>query len=193
MKDVQPVQWIGGVDGCLRLIDQTRLPVEFVEIDCRECESVWEAIKTLRVRGAPAMASQRPTACVWVCKAFAAHDQGAFFRQLHAAAAYLATSRPTAVNLFLGPGADETRRPSDPQCVTRRNHRGPAGRSPHHPRRRPADVPGHGPLRSGAAPRRPGRVDALQCGRFGDLGLRHRAGRAVCRHRGGQAAARLRR
>ena len=55
MKDIQPVQWIGGVDGCLRLIDQTRLPVEFVEIDCRSAESVWEAIKTLRVRGAPAI------------------------------------------------------------------------------------------------------------------------------------------
>ena len=42
-------------DGFLRLIDQTLLPTEFVEIDCRDVPAVWEAIKSLRVRGAPAI------------------------------------------------------------------------------------------------------------------------------------------
>ena len=51
-KTLPTLQWIGDVDGHLRLIDQTRLPVEFVEIDCRNVETAWEAIKTLRVRGA---------------------------------------------------------------------------------------------------------------------------------------------
>ena len=37
------------------MIDQTRLPVELVEIDCHDVETVWEAIKLLRVRGAPAI------------------------------------------------------------------------------------------------------------------------------------------
>ena len=55
MKNLDTLHWVGGLDGHLRLIDQTRLPVEFVEIDCRDVESVWEAIKTLRVRGAPAI------------------------------------------------------------------------------------------------------------------------------------------
>lgn len=45
------LRWIGGVDGRLRMIDQTKLPVELIEIDCRDIETVWEAIKTLRVRG----------------------------------------------------------------------------------------------------------------------------------------------
>ncbi len=50
------VQWIGNsATGFLRLIDQTRLPTEFVEIDCRDVPAVWEAIKALRVRGAPAI------------------------------------------------------------------------------------------------------------------------------------------
>src|SRR5438552_8067027 len=41
--------------GCVRLIDQTRLPTEFVRIDCRDVPTVWEAIRSLRVRGAPAI------------------------------------------------------------------------------------------------------------------------------------------
>ena len=41
--------------GFVRLIDQTRLPTEYVEIDCRDVPAVWEAIKSLRVRGAPAI------------------------------------------------------------------------------------------------------------------------------------------
>ena len=55
MTKVETLRWIGGPDGHLRMIDQTRLPVELVEIDCRDVEAVWEAINTLRVRGAPAI------------------------------------------------------------------------------------------------------------------------------------------
>src|SRR3972149_1901893 len=49
------LHWVGDAAGHLRLIDQTRLPVELVEIECRDVETLWEAIKTLRVRGAPAI------------------------------------------------------------------------------------------------------------------------------------------
>ncbi len=100
MKDVQPVQWIGGVDGCLRLIDQTRLPGEFVEIDCRDVESVWEAIKTLRVRGAPAIGIAAAYGVCLGVQGVLRADQEAFLRRLDDVAKYLATSRPTAVNLF---------------------------------------------------------------------------------------------
>ena len=50
------------------MIDQTRLPVELVEIDCRDVESVWEAIKMLRVRGPRPSASPRPMASASACK-----------------------------------------------------------------------------------------------------------------------------
>jgi hypothetical protein len=43
----------GRTFGCL--IDQTRLPMELVETDCQDVPTVWEAIKALRVRGAPAI------------------------------------------------------------------------------------------------------------------------------------------
>src|SRR5262249_307131 len=53
---VRTVTWVGDVaTGFVRLIDQTRLPTEYVEIDCRDVPAVWEAIKSLRVRGAPAV------------------------------------------------------------------------------------------------------------------------------------------
>ena len=52
---VETLRWVGNADGHLVLIDQTLLPVEFREIDCHSIEQVWEAIKQLRVRGAPAI------------------------------------------------------------------------------------------------------------------------------------------
>ncbi len=52
---VETLRWIGGRDGALWMIDQTRLPGECVEIECRDVEAVFEAIRSLRVRGAPAI------------------------------------------------------------------------------------------------------------------------------------------
>ena len=57
----QTVRWVGdAATGFLRLIDQTRLPTEFVEIDCRDVPAVWEAIKLLRVRVRRLSALRRP-------------------------------------------------------------------------------------------------------------------------------------
>ena len=42
------MHWVGdAATGFVRLIDQTRLPMEFVELDCRDVPAVWEAIKAL--------------------------------------------------------------------------------------------------------------------------------------------------
>jgi methylthioribose-1-phosphate isomerase len=99
MKDLPTLHWIGGVDGHLRLIDQTQLPATLVEIDCREVESIWEAIKTLRVRGAPAIGI---AAAYGVCvglQTVAGQGEAAFFARLEEVGKYLTSSRPTAVNL----------------------------------------------------------------------------------------------
>ncbi len=94
------IQWIGESDGFLRLIDQTLLPTQCVTIDCRNVEMVWEAIKMLRVRGAPAIGIAAAYGVV-----LSLHDAGRHHSDSPSAAArtaadYLATSRPTAVNLF---------------------------------------------------------------------------------------------
>ena len=99
MKNFQTLHWLGGVDGHLRLIDQTRLPVEFVEIDCRDVQAVCEAITVLRVRGAPAIGIAAAYGVCLGVQAAVGGEQSAFFRRLEETADYLAGSRPTAVNL----------------------------------------------------------------------------------------------
>jgi methylthioribose-1-phosphate isomerase len=98
--EVRTLAWLGGVDGCLRLIDQTRLPTEFIELECRNVETVWEAIRALRVRGAPAIGIAAAFGvCLGVQSTVQAGEE-AFFARLHQVIEYLAQSRPTAVNLF---------------------------------------------------------------------------------------------
>lgn len=87
----QHMQWIGNAaDGHLRLLDQTLLPGDVEYLDCKDVESVWQAIKRLSVRGAPAIGVAAAYGCV------IGAQRGGF----DTAAEYLATSRPTAVNLF---------------------------------------------------------------------------------------------
>ena len=91
-------------DGTLCLIDQTLLPIRFEERVCRCVEDVWEAIKKLRVRGAPAIGiAAAYGVCVGLQTLFRAGDtptQSVFFDRLSEVTGYLASSRPTAVNLF---------------------------------------------------------------------------------------------
>jgi methylthioribose-1-phosphate isomerase len=96
---LRTLHWVGGVDGHLRLIDQTRLPGELVEIDCASVEAVWEAIRALRVRGAPAIGIAAGYGlCLGVRQAVQTEKE-AFFTRFDEVSRYLASSRPTAVNL----------------------------------------------------------------------------------------------
>jgi methylthioribose-1-phosphate isomerase len=73
------------------LLDQTRLPAEVVYLDCHTAEDVWQAIRQLVVRGAPAIGV---AAAYGVCVGL---QSG---RSVDDVCDYLATSRPTAINLF---------------------------------------------------------------------------------------------
>jgi len=99
------IEWVGQADGHLRLLDQTKLPTETKVIDCRTVDDVWWAIKKLSVRGAPAIGIAAAYGLV-----LAAGDKR---DDLQAARDHLASSRPTAVNLFwalerMGKVADDT-------------------------------------------------------------------------------------
>ena len=85
------LRWVGDVDGHLVLLDQTRLPAETVYLECRGVDEVWRAIRQLSVRGAPAIGV---AAAYGVCLGV----RGG--RSVDEVCDYLATSRPTAVNLF---------------------------------------------------------------------------------------------
>ncbi|HAY79175.1 MAG TPA: S-methyl-5-thioribose-1-phosphate isomerase, partial [Planctomycetaceae bacterium] len=99
-NNIETMRWCGATDGFLALIDQTLLPVEFCEIECHDVAAVWEAIKMLRVRGAPAIGI---AAAYGVCiglQDVAQDGDEVFFAKLDEVSDYLAGSRPTAVNLF---------------------------------------------------------------------------------------------
>ena len=114
MLDLVNMAWIEAAEpgaagrGFLRLLDQTLLPTQVVFLDCTSVEQVWQAIKRLSVRGAPAIGIAAAYGCVLAAQAAesqaanpAAADSADFVQCAVArAAAYLATSRPTAVNLF---------------------------------------------------------------------------------------------
>ena len=95
-----PIQTIEWVDGRIHLIDQTLLPNEFKQIYCDDVESVWEAIKSLRVRGAPAIGIAGALGAVLGIWNSTARNYPDFAVELNKITDYLATSRPTAVNLF---------------------------------------------------------------------------------------------
>ena len=101
------LQWLGDVTGRLRIIDQTRLPVELVEIDLETAEQVAEAIRSLRVRGAPAIGVSAAYGVVLgvrknpgAAEFDYSGDRNRFNFQLRLIIELLAQSRPTAVNLF---------------------------------------------------------------------------------------------
>lgn len=95
------VAWIGDAPtGHLQLIDQTLLPVEYRELRCSTVEVVWEAIKSLRVRGAPAIGVAAAYGVVVGCQSDRTATRAQFDERLNSVLDYLAGSRPTAVNLF---------------------------------------------------------------------------------------------
>ena len=94
------LEWVGGIEGYLELTDQRKLPGEFVKLRCHNTEQVYEAIKTLAVRGAPAIGVAGAYGLVLAMQGLTADD--GLERAMSVAdraAEYLASSRPTAVNL----------------------------------------------------------------------------------------------
>lgn len=95
------VRWIGDAGGHLELLDQTLLPGRLEWIPCRDVDTVVEAIKSLRVRGAPAIGIAGGYGLVVAAgeavRAGLAPD--ASRAHVLARAEELACARPTAVNL----------------------------------------------------------------------------------------------
>jgi len=96
------VKTIEFVDGVVRMIDQTRLPTEKVFVDCKTIEEVGTAIKTMIIRGAPAIGVAAALGVSLGARSIDASDFDAFFSQLEKQCDVLGQSRPTAVNLGWG-------------------------------------------------------------------------------------------
>ncbi|MBO7745280.1 S-methyl-5-thioribose-1-phosphate isomerase [Paenibacillus sp. MWE-103] len=95
-QGLQSVIWSGSR---LDLLDQRLLPEEIVYLPLVSKEDVWEAIRHLKVRGAPAIGIAAAYGVVLGSRETEG-DKPAWLQAVRDAAAYLATSRPTAVNLF---------------------------------------------------------------------------------------------
>jgi methylthioribose-1-phosphate isomerase len=94
------IAWIGDIDGFVRILDQTILPAQVEYRDCKTVEEVWEAIRSLRVRGAPAIGVAAAMGVVVGVQKLPDSQRGSFGERLRQVADFLRTSRPTAVNLF---------------------------------------------------------------------------------------------
>lgn len=92
------IEWLEG--GTVRLIDQTQLPQALVFEDCISHEHIADAIRPLKIRGAPAIgcaAAFGMALCAYHSKA---NTADALLAELEKARECLAATRPTAVNLF---------------------------------------------------------------------------------------------
>jgi methylthioribose-1-phosphate isomerase len=97
----ETLRWVDGCDGALELMDQRLLPGRMEYLRCEDPQTLFEAIVTLAVRGAPAIGV---AAAYGVCLGLRNLPDNSPLLQAMAqaekTAGYLATSRPTAVNLF---------------------------------------------------------------------------------------------
>jgi methylthioribose-1-phosphate isomerase len=100
MNPVMTIAWQGGLDGSARLLDQTLLPTQELFLDIRDKEGMWEAIKMLRIRGAPAIGVAAAYGMLLGVRASNASSSTELLGELAQVKAYLDSSRPTAVNLF---------------------------------------------------------------------------------------------
>jgi methylthioribose-1-phosphate isomerase len=92
------IEWIGDLDGCVQIIDQTLLPDRLELLKISDIETMFEAICSLRVRGAPAIGIAAAMGLVLGVRETTSDREGSL-KILAEQIAYLASSRPTAVNL----------------------------------------------------------------------------------------------
>lgn len=93
------IEWVGGLDGHVLLVDQTLLPGELRRVEIRDLAGMWSAIRRLQIRGAPAIGVAAAMGAVLGVRDLNDACASEFFERLKAACDRLATARPTAVNL----------------------------------------------------------------------------------------------
>ncbi len=96
---IRTIQWI---DTYSRMVDQTLFPYEFKYIDSESGQEMFDAIKTMIVRGAPAIGIAGAHGVILYAQELAKENLSRedFIKKLLEKADYIATSRPTAVNLM---------------------------------------------------------------------------------------------
>ncbi|MFP4123771.1 MAG: S-methyl-5-thioribose-1-phosphate isomerase [Coleofasciculus sp.] len=94
---VYPIVWR---DDRVLLIDQTRLPQNYAVVEIKCCEDMARAIRTMIVRGAPAIGVAAAYGIYLGARDIKTDDRETFVTELEEVAKLLRQTRPTAVNLF---------------------------------------------------------------------------------------------
>ena len=96
---IKTIEW---VDNYSKMVDQTLLPYEFKFVNITDGQQMFDAIKNMIVRGAPAIGVAGAHGVVLYAQELAKENfsRDEFVKQLLEKADYMATSRPTAVNLM---------------------------------------------------------------------------------------------
>ena len=95
--DIRTIEW---KNNKIKIIDQTRLPVKLEYIYIDNLKALWQAIKRMKIRGAPALGAAAGLGAYLGIRDYKAKDSSQFARRLDAVTKYIASSRPTARNLF---------------------------------------------------------------------------------------------
>lgn len=94
---MRTIEWQNGI---VVTVDQSRLPLETVFLEMKTCDEVADAIKMMKIRGAPLLGAAAAFAlALTACKSRAKSRQE-LFEELEKAANTIRGTRPTAVNLF---------------------------------------------------------------------------------------------
>jgi len=97
---IKPTPTINWVDGKVRLVDQTKLPLNEEYIETNDYKVVCNAIDRLAIRGAPALGVAGAYACVLAANNIKNKEEHNFIREFLIKADEIGATRPTAVNLM---------------------------------------------------------------------------------------------
>jgi methylthioribose-1-phosphate isomerase len=97
--DIKTVDW---KNNKIKLVDQTKLPRKLEYIYISGLKDLWQAIKTMKVRGAPALGAAAALGVYLGIKDLNKDDFVEFNKELNRVTRFIASSRPTARNLFWG-------------------------------------------------------------------------------------------
>ncbi len=97
--DIKTIEWRNNK---IKLIDQTQLPVKLEYIYIEDVKTLWLAIKTMRVRGAPALGAAAGLGVYLGMRGSKAKSFSRFKKKLDKVIRYIGSARPTARNLFWG-------------------------------------------------------------------------------------------
>lgn len=97
--NIETIQWHKNK---IKLIDQTKLPLKLEYFYAGDLGAIWQAIKTMKIRGAPALGAMSALGVYLGVKDSKAKNFSTFRKELNKVTSFIASCRPTARNLFWG-------------------------------------------------------------------------------------------